>query len=587
MNGIKNLNDSFILNIGSYEWRNPVSGDMVSAQHHDEEDNKLNESQDNIGTVFEGEILPHPRANTASCFVDGKVYIFGGHGGLGYQRVAFNDLWSFDIKSGVWERIHYTNNPCEPRGGHCIFAIGTNIYIYGGWNLETQYNTIAMFDIEKKEWSDPDIYHGLQRWNFCAVMVEAIPSWKYFIFGGEQGDFPEGGPRKFGTFVNSSCVLDIDTMSWMNIQTEDEDTEGGPYQPSEREYASMVYDSKNYRLIVFGGWANEWLSDVHALNVSSIVGPPYAITEIIPSLGQLTGGNIITIHGVGFKDTSEIKVRFSHGKQFCDVIGTYVTETEMTCVTPNFEAIGPKECEVRMNIQGGDFTNTWCNFNFFMNTREYKCLAYGPGLLEGSACGSPTEFIIQARNDHDENRRSGRDHFEVKITAIGEGPKQIETKIEDNDDGTYLVSYQVEDPSEVKIEITFENEKQKMVPIRGSPYSASFSDKSPANNNQLLGAAMAKYISSSLEQIGDFISTTSKGINLKDKDIENDVKQLIAVKEHVESVTSRNEEMIFWLDCVDESLKLFHKHDKAKDSQLKAIRKAFDNWAHLKKQAKE
>lgn len=268
-------------------------------------------------------------------------------------------MWSFNIETGGWSKIRYKNNPCEARGGHSIFAIGNKIYVYGGWNLETQYNDIATFNIDTKEWSDPEIYNEIPRWNFSAVMVEAIPSWKYFIFGGEKGDFPEGGPRRFGTFINSSCVLDIDSMSWMEIKTEDEYKEEGPYHPQEREYSSMIYDSKNYRLVIFGGWANEWLSDVHALNVSSIVGPPYAITEIIPNLGQLTGGNTVSMKGVGFKDTSEIKVRFAVGKLLKDVSGTYINENEITCVTPNFEEIGPKECEVRMNIQGGDYTNTW------------------------------------------------------------------------------------------------------------------------------------------------------------------------------------------------------------------------------------
>ena len=240
-----------------------------------------------------------------------------------------------------------------------------------------------------------------------------------------------------------------------------------------------------------------------------------------------------------------------------------------------------------MNMQGGDYTNTFCSFSFFMNTREYKCLAYGPGLLEGGAIGTPTEFIIQARNDHDENRKSGRDNFAVKVITVGDASKQIEANIVDNDDGTYLVTYQVDEPCEVKIQITFENEKQKMVPIRGSPYAASFTDKAAPSANQLTGPSMTKYISNSLEQIGEFISTTSKGINLKDKNIQNDVKELITVKEHVESVQNRNDEMIFWLDCVDEALRLFQKHERAKDSQLKAIKKNFDNWAALKKQAKE
>lgn len=80
-----------------------------------------------------------------------------------------------------------------------------------------------------------------------------------------------------------------------------------------------------------------------------------------------------------------------------------------------------------------------------MNTRAYKSLAYGPGLLENGAIQHPTEFIIQARNDQGENRKSGRDHFEVKITTVGgEQSEEVPCEIVDNDDGTYSVKFQVE-----------------------------------------------------------------------------------------------------------------------------------------------
>lgn len=70
-----------------------------------------------------------------------------------------------------------------------------------------------------------------------------------------------------------------------------------------------------------------------------------------------------------------------------------------------------------------------------MNTRAYKSLAYGPGLLNDGAIGQPTEFIIQARNDNGENRRSGRDKFQVKITTIGADVKEIPCEVIDKDDG--------------------------------------------------------------------------------------------------------------------------------------------------------
>jgi dynein heavy chain len=55
---------------------------------------------------------------------------------------------------------------------------------------------------------------------------------------------------------------------------------------------------------------------------------------------------------------------------------------------------GPKEAIVQLRIGGADLTTTWVNFTYFMNTRAYKSLAYGPGLLQEGAVGYPTEFII-------------------------------------------------------------------------------------------------------------------------------------------------------------------------------------------------
>lgn len=54
---------------------------------------------------------------------------------------------------------------------------------------------------------------------------------------------------------------------------------------------------------MFGGWSNAWMGDMYSLNVSSIVGPPYAIYTIKPALGPLTGRTKVIINGDGFKDS--------------------------------------------------------------------------------------------------------------------------------------------------------------------------------------------------------------------------------------------------------------------------------------------
>jgi len=81
------------------------------------------------------------------------------------------------------------------------------------------------------------------------------------------------------------------------------------------------------------------------------------------------------------------------------------------------------------------------------------------------------------------------------------------------------VKYTAEEECECKIEIMFEDDKGKFVPLRGSPYKSSFSAKSSSNVNNLTGPAMGKYIANELEQIHSFISETIKGAATKDKNI--------------------------------------------------------------------
>ena len=62
-----------------------------------------------------------------------------------------------------------------------------------------------------------------------------------------------------------------------------------PLKPKARESTTLIYDEIGSRIVMFGGWSNAWMDDMLSLNVSSIVGPSYAIYKIIPALGPLTG----------------------------------------------------------------------------------------------------------------------------------------------------------------------------------------------------------------------------------------------------------------------------------------------------------
>lgn len=269
-----------------------------------------------------------------------------------------------------------------------------------------------------------------------------------------------------------------------------------------------------------------------------------------------------------------------------DVTGTFVSETEISAITPSFEAFGPKDAVVQLSISGGDLTTTWVPFSFFMNTRAIKSLAFGPGLLHDQAVNEPVTFIIQARNDLGENRKSGRDQFQVKITSVGAEPKEIPCDIEDKDDGQYFVTYKVEEECEVSIQILFKDDKGKMVPIRGSPYNATFSAQTKPDANNLVGSAITKHVTRTIEQKVNFFKETAAGAAIKEKDI-SDVKVLISVKDNVDEVHNKNDEITLQLDQLEESLRLLQTHQIAKESQIKSCKKLFDEWNNLKKLAKD
>lgn len=412
----------------------------------------------------------------------------------------------------------------------------------------------------------------MPRWNHCSVLVEAIPTWKFFIFGGEAHEYQEGVARCFGNAVNTSCYLDIGSMQWNEFAS---DPDVFDNIPTPREYSHCCYDRRDRRLLVYGGWNNGWFSDMYALNVSKIIGPPYAITGSEPDMSQLTGGVKVKIYGRGFKEFGP-KVLFTCGSKPIDTSGrmtrevsaTYISDTEIECLTPNFGDFIPNFKEAVLQVQLGtdDITTTWVPFSFFLNTRAKNSLCYGPGVLEGALAGEPVEFVIQARNEQDENRTSGRDTFKVRVVrripiaavaapvegdAAGGEPAaaveeveadapakqkfeeiEIPTEIVDNNDGTYTVTYTSDEVGEVHVFVEFLDDKEKYVPLRGS-YKAIFTNDAKPADNTMVGGVMDRYIKKELDRLQGSLAETKREVNPKDKDLKN-VKVLLKVKENVE-----------------------------------------------------
>jgi hypothetical protein len=365
--------------------------------------------------------------------------------------------------------------------------------------------------------------------------------------------------------------------------------------PKPREYAAMCYDQREQRVFVYGGWNNGWMDDLWYLKVGKIVGPSYAIQSSEPSLGQLTGGVPITITGQGFKEVN-INVLFTCGtkpvdtvsKQTLSVQGTYVSPNEITCLTPSFDVFGPKEAVMQLQIGTEEISTTWVNFNYFLNTRAIKSLAYGPGCMPQEVSpGSEVEFTIQSRNDLGENRTSGRDIFEIYIfqtsapTEEGARAERIEIAhdLEDLDNGKYVCRYVAPQEGEVEIRIEFQDDKGKMVPLRGSPYKSKMIPGFKDTDGKMVGEALKKYIATEIKRLQELMQNVKNEINTKDKDKDlSSVKQLLKIKENVEN-TQRDQEIInLQIDQLDESIKLMLENKKIKETDQKSYMNINKNW---------
>ena len=249
-------------------------------------------------------------------------------------------------------------------------------------------------------------------WNHAACGVMAIPSWKIFVFGGVGGQLSESDA--LGTHSNTISMLDTGSERWTTPKINGE-------LPAPRADTTLVYDSKGSKLIVFGGWANEWFNDIYLLDVGSVVGPPYAIMDLYPKLGPITGSTPIEITGIDFVNTADVVVRFATKKAYVDVKGMYSSQTKITCVSPDCTKFPPGLVEVRVALNNDSFTTTFQPFELFAVTDASKCLMYGPGILSGCAVNEETMFIIQARDENNNNRTSGGDDFVVTVSHLGGG----------------------------------------------------------------------------------------------------------------------------------------------------------------------
>jgi dynein heavy chain len=553
------FNDIWYFNIVSLEWSRPVppQSEFTPRGNHIPSKGMLSG-------------VPSPRGGHTASKIDSKIYIFGGYGGLGYSRRDFDDLYVYDVENVSWAKLLPKGKGPEKRSGHQACAVSTDakrmLYIFGGWNSIEQFNDMYTLDLDTMTWSNipgPHMLNAEPRWNHAACAVVAIPNYKIFTFGGTTGKLTDTNTQ--GTFNNDVCVMDTGNEIWLTPPLEGK-------IPEARADCEMAYDAKGSRLMIFGGWANHWFDQIYTLNVSSVVGPPYAIVHMTPKLGPITGGTDVLIEGIDFVNTPLVVVRFGGKKGTIDVPGEYVSETHLKCKTPDFQRWGAGDVEVRVSLKGDSFTTTHERYSFFAVSDATKCLAFGPGVLVGQAVGDTTMFVIQARDTQNNARVSGGDEFTVKVRMFADEEKHINVDVEDMDNGTYVVTYVAPEAGGYEVAVEFAGTFGGIPgPIRGGPFLVEFADSVGRDNNLITGKLVNDKVRADIKELKRFTKKVNEGLSQpldgEGWTAERRLNALISIKEDLLEVEMRMDEINYMIDRLNAILG-FLKSQGANLSQL-------------------
>ena len=533
--------------------------------------------------------VPMPRGAHSATIIDKSLYIFGGYGGVGFARRDFNDVTVLELDTFEWRPLlEMTGELPPPRSGHQGIAVNENLYVIGGWNSMDQFADMYIMDTVTSAWTKPpkEGDFGPPRWNFAAVAVVAVPHWKIFVFGGNSGDLVDGG-NPLGSYMNDMVVLETGTNSWTRPLVS-----GTP--PTPRGETPIVYDSKKYNLILFGGWANKWYGDLNVCKVNEVVGPPYAIFSVSPNAGPITGGTPCTLTGVGFKASGNTAtVRFACPKGFMEQPGEVVSDTLIKFDSPCFEKYGAMTVEGRACVGARALTNNTVKYTYFSVTSCETSVCFGPGMLSGVVAGVQASVIIQSKDEDNTNRTCGQDKWTLLVSSVtkNESGKEvvtprpdIEIDVIDSDDGNYICTFTYPEEGNYTLDVGFDGTFKGIAgPLRGSPFKVAVAPVGGESMlNEINGSLVMESIRKQIKNVKDY---GSKSLQTIKKSVpKDDVDPLIKVKETLNDIDTQKPEIERQIDQSRAALTYFKNSGGSVDKILDTLDNSASMWADVKKQ---
>ncbi len=163
-----------------------------------------------------------------------SVILFGGYD----VSFDFGDTWSYDQGRNTWIDMDQSIRPSKRYGHTTVYdPINKKSILFGGWDGELNDET-WVYDMERNLWTEmsPTI-RPLPRYSHTAVFDLSIN--KMVLFGGRDTD----------DSFNETWIYDISQNTWTLMQP--------LIRPSSRHNHAMIYDSSRREVVLFGGYADD------------------------------------------------------------------------------------------------------------------------------------------------------------------------------------------------------------------------------------------------------------------------------------------------------------------------------------------
>jgi N-acetylneuraminic acid mutarotase len=197
---------------------------------------------------------PPPRYAQTANWCNGKIYIVGGEY---VTEKRYNTVLCVDPKTMNIEELPTSGGMImQPVGRHQSVAYKNKIFVIGGYDGISKFNTLSVFDLQTRQWYRPipkgDIPEPRSN-HSCALIGNTL-----YMFGGnntlEDGNY---------NVLNDFYSLNLETLEWRNLKLREKIT--GEWPCAKSGHRMVAWDNN---LVIFGGgvWNDKIQKWTHKFN---------------------------------------------------------------------------------------------------------------------------------------------------------------------------------------------------------------------------------------------------------------------------------------------------------------------------------